>query len=93
MARKKAPESPLTAAKAASEPQGDASLVGRTIVEVRRMRPAEAATDLPALLGRHGATMVLVLDDGTKLYPSRDDEGNGPGALFGVSTGGSFRVG
>jgi hypothetical protein len=26
--------------------------------------------------------IVLELDDGTSIFPSRDDEGNGPGALF-----------
>jgi hypothetical protein len=31
---------------------------------------------------------VLVLDDGTLLYPSRDGEGNDAGALFGKSPGG-----
>ena len=25
---------------------------------------------------------VIVLDNGAKIYPSRDAEGNGPGALF-----------
>lgn len=25
---------------------------------------------------------VITLDDGTRLIPQRDDEGNGPGALF-----------
>ncbi len=32
--------------------------------------------------------IVIVLDDGTKIYPSRDQEGNGPGAIFGVSAAG-----
>jgi hypothetical protein len=27
---------------------------------------------------------VLVLEDGTKIFPSQDDEGNGPGTLFGI---------
>jgi hypothetical protein len=31
---------------------------------------------------------VLVLDDCTLLYPSCDDEGNGPGAIFGFNTEG-----
>ena len=33
--------------------------------------------------------VVVVLDNGTKLYASRDDEGNGPGALFGVNKAGN----
>lgn len=28
--------------------------------------------------------VCIVLEDGTKLYPSRDEEGNGPGAIFGI---------
>jgi hypothetical protein len=36
--------------------------------------------------GWHGrAPLVLVLDSGTALYPSQDDEGNGPGCLFGLT--------
>lgn len=27
--------------------------------------------------------LVILLDDGTRLYPMGDDEGNGPGALHG----------
>ena len=40
--------------------------------------------------GRHTppTVLVLVLDDGTKLYPSQDEEGNGPGALFGINPDG-----
>ena len=33
-------------------------------------------------------TVTLVLSEGTKLYASRDSEGNGPGCLFGVTTQG-----
>lgn len=29
-----------------------------------------------------GTVPVIVLDDGTEIYASRDEEGNGPGALF-----------
>jgi hypothetical protein len=57
-------------------------LEGRRIVKVRPMSRDEAARE-GWLFGRHGAAPVLELDDGTVLYPSRDDEGNGPGALFG----------
>lgn len=31
---------------------------------------------------------VIVLSDGTKLFPSRDPEGNGPGEMFGTSSDG-----
>ena len=51
---------------------------GRTIVATRQMTPVEAADE-----GWDRGTIALVLDDGSILYPSRDHEGNGPGALFG----------
>jgi len=39
------------------------------------------------------ATSVIELEDGTLIYPSRDDEGNGPGTLFGKdSKGKTFYV-
>lgn len=40
------------------------------------------------------STPVIILDDGTYLFPARDLEGNGPGALFGegVITAGSERM-
>jgi hypothetical protein len=53
-------------------------LQGRTIADVRYMTEDEA--------GRYAwyeRPLVLILDDGTELFPSRDDEGNGGGALFG----------
>jgi len=61
----------------------DDLLTGRRIVEVRPQTQAEK--DEEGWL--HPAT-VLVLDDGTKLYPSMDDEGNGAGTLFGMTTTG-----
>ena len=57
-------------------------LVGRRIVEVRAM----SAPELEAEGWPPDETVpVLVLDNGTLLFPSRDDEGNGPGALFGAT--------
>lgn len=57
-------------------------LVGQKIVWVRRMtdeeREREGWDDDPQ------PTFALELDSGTVLYPSRDEEGNGGGALFGV---------
>lgn len=50
------------------------SVVGKTIVDVRPV------TRNPFDYGRN--TVALVLDDGTEIFPSRDMEGNGPGALF-----------
>jgi hypothetical protein len=64
-------------------------IVGRRIVAVRSMTPAELVDEgWP-----HEARVpAIVLDDGTVLYASRDDEGNGPGAIFGTSADGGFYV-
>jgi len=64
-------------------------LVGRTISAVRPMTQKEQDLE-----GWFTPAMVLVLDDGTLLYPSRDMEGNGSGVLFGQDTdGNSFGIG
>lgn len=59
------------------------SPVGKEIASVRPMTreelDAEGWYDPP-----HGKPVVLELDDGTKIYASRDPEGNGPGRLFGM---------
>jgi len=58
-------------------------VVNQKIIAVRKMTKGEMERegwDFPA--------MVLVLDNGIKLYPSMDDEGNGSGALFGVDNKG-----
>lgn len=58
------------------------ALVGRRIVEVRAMsaRELEAEGWSP-----NDTAPVLVLDNGAILFPSRDEEGNSPGALFGAT--------
>lgn len=51
------------------------------IEEVRAMTNDELEAE-----GWEGAfvpPIVFVLEDGTKLYPSQDPEGNGPGCMFG----------
>ena len=59
--------------------------VGRTITQMRPLAPAELA-----LMGwseptaHEGPNVVLILDDGTRLIPQRDAEGNGPGVLAGA---------
>lgn len=63
---------------------------GRTITEVRRMTKAEL--DEQGWDDPWGRSVVLVLDDGTRLFPSIDDEGNGPGTLFGADAEGDFRL-
>jgi hypothetical protein len=57
------------------------STVGRRIVLERAMTPEELEGE--GWDDRHG--WALVLDNGNVLYASKDDEGNGPGAIFGVT--------
>lgn len=62
-------------------------VIGATITSIRPMTKAEADRESWFITGRHGAPLVLVLSTGAILYPSRDEEGNGPGALFGAYQG------
>lgn len=61
---------------------------GKKIVEVRSMTSEELErvgwTKEYGVLVRYPPP-VLVLEDGTRLFPSRDPEGNGPGAIFGIN--------
>jgi hypothetical protein len=68
-------------------PNAKDPVIGATIVTVRPMTKAEADVEGWSITGRHGAPFVVVLSTGAVLYPSRDDEGNGPGALFGQYQG------
>ena len=52
-------------------------LLNRTIVAVRYLDKEEADR-----LGWHGRSVIVELDNGDLVYPSRDDEGNDAGALF-----------
>lgn len=63
------------------------SLIGREIVSVREM--TEDELDREGWTPVHGqAPPVVELDDGSEIFPSRDPEGNGPGALFGMTSDG-----
>jgi len=55
-----------------------ALLLGRTIAEVRYMTNDEAD-----IWGWSKRGLLLILDDGTVLYPSSDDEGNESGCFYG----------
>lgn len=59
---------------------------GREIVAMRPMTTEERKRE--GWMGRGIAPPVIELDDGTTLFPSRDAEGNGPGALFGINPDG-----
>lgn len=52
-------------------------LVGRTIKKVSYLSTKEAQQ-----IGWSERPLVITLDDGNQIIPSRDDEGNGGGALF-----------
>ena len=52
-------------------------LLNRKIVEVRYLTDDEQDS-----LGWHSKSILFKLDDGTLVYPSKDDEGNDAGALF-----------
>jgi len=52
-------------------------LVGRKISTVRYLTDAEQEE-----LEWHASTLVIILDDGSFIFPSQDDEGNGPGVIF-----------
>jgi hypothetical protein len=52
-------------------------LVGKKIVGVSYLCSEDREE-----MGWCGAPIVITLDDGTNIFPSQDDEGNGPGALF-----------
>jgi len=63
------------------------SVVGSKITAIRAMTTEELQAEgwTP---GMRSSTILIEFDDGTKLYPSRDSEGNAPGAMFGVDTEG-----
>lgn len=69
-----------------------AEVVGHKIARIRAMGVEEAVREGWESLPPHISTVVLELDNGTLLYPSQDPEGNGPGALFGVDSTGTFML-
>lgn len=52
-------------------------LEGRTIVKIRYMTVPEMED-----MGWYYRCVVMVLDDGNIIFPSKDDEGNDAGAIF-----------
>ena len=65
-------------------------LEGSRVVKIREMTKKEA--DVEGWDLRHNGCRVLVLDNGIKLYASRDYEGNGPGALFFTDKGKHYAI-
>lgn len=58
-------------------------LVGRKIEAVRYLSERETEA-----MDWYSRSLVIILDDRTILFPSRDDEGNDAGALFGEALDG-----
>jgi len=68
--------------------EGNSEIEGQTVKRVRPMTRAEMVNE-----GWEESGMVIVLNNGTLLYASRDDEGNGPGTIFGTrKDGGGFAL-
>ena len=65
------------------------SIVGKVVSNVRAMTKKEMEAEGWAGL----RNTIIEFEDGTKVFASRDEEGNGPGCLFGVDDkGGSFYI-
>jgi hypothetical protein len=62
------------------------NLIGKKVTNVRSMTEKEMISE--GWDGRGGT--VIEFNDGTLIYASRDEEGNGPGCLFGISNGDRF---
>jgi hypothetical protein len=58
-------------------------LVGQKIKEVRVLTAAEMKKQHWEQDNLELPPIVIVTEDGTKLFPSRDSEGNAPGTMFG----------
>lgn len=67
-------------------------VIGATVVKVRPMTDAEVKAEYWSV-PEYMRPTVLELSTGARLYALRDDEGNGPGVLVGMSRNGeSFRL-
>lgn len=55
------------------------SIVGKKVKSVRKMTKKEMKTE-----GWSSHATVIVFEDGSKVFASCDEEGNGPGCLFGM---------
>jgi hypothetical protein len=75
-----------------SKPAEETLLIGRRVIDVGAMAPDELVTEAWDLCPWEKPPAVVMLDDGTILYSSRDGEGNGPGLLFERTRGRSFAL-
>jgi len=66
-------------------------IVGQQIVGVRRMSFEELEFEgWQDEVG--GLPVVVILENGVKLYPARDEEGNGSGVMFGRDKKSTFML-
>jgi hypothetical protein len=65
------------------------TITGRTIKAVRNLTKTELKKEG---FDSHEEVTAIVLDDGGVIYASIDEEGNGPGVLFGRANGKGFYV-
>lgn len=61
-------------------------MLGLEIVGIRKLTKKEIKDE--GWGGSIDVPMAIVLSDGTLLYASRDEEGNGPGQIFGKAPDG-----
>lgn len=54
-------------------------LIGKKVVDIRPMTEKEMIQEY-----WDTQSTVIVFDDGTYIYASSDEEGNGPGVIFGT---------
>jgi hypothetical protein len=62
---------------------GQKHLKGKIVSDVRYLTPQEAED-----MGWSSRPIAIFFSDGSYIYPSRDDEGNDGGALFGTAADG-----
>ena len=72
-------------------PTDEEDVLGQTIVKIRPMTKAELKKE--GWEDHNNPGPALVLGNGAVLYPSQDDEGNGPGAMFYAKAGKTYWLG
>ena len=63
-------------------------IVGQTIRAIRPLSESEITREGWDIWNNTDTCMVIELESGMIIYPSRDEEGNGPGCLFGIDPDG-----
>ena len=71
----------------AKAPKQQHDIIGQTIKTVRAMTEKEIEAE--GWEPGYGVPVLIELMNGMKIYPSCDEEGNGPGALFGTAPDGA----